>query len=301
MSGVLGKLRALIAEALEDLSDRVRPDGSESVRETLEELIDERPDSLAPIDDNERMLLGNILQLRDLTAADVMVPRADIVSVDVRITLDELVDVFTESGHSRLPVHRKTLDDVIGMVHHKDVLEFSRPSRPVDAQPFNLARLVRRVLFVSPSQRVLDLLLEMRLKRIHMALVVDEFGGVDGLATIEDVVERIVGRIEDEHDTGADPDLVQGADGIIEADGRVLIDHLENMVGPLLEDGDHDEVDTVGGLVFLAAGRVPARGEIIRHAAGLEFEIVDADPRRVKRVRISKCGVAAPPESVDAE
>ena len=255
---------------------------AENVRETLEELIEDRSGSEMPIDDHERILLGNVLRLRDVTTADVMVPRADIQAVDVRTDLKTLVNIFTDSGHSRLPVFRRTLDDVIGMVHHKDVLHQSQQAPGV-----TLSHLLRRVLFVSPSMRVLDLLLEMRLKRIHMALVVDEFGGIDGLLTIEDVVEQIVGEINDEHDTDPDPDLKIGANGIIEADGRALITRFEELVGPVLSDEEREEVDTLGGLVFFLAGRVPARGELITHPAGFEFEIIEADPRRVKRMRVT--------------
>ena len=251
------------------------------VRETLEELIEDRSGSETPIDDHERILLGNVLRLRDVTTADVMVPRADIQAVDVRTDLKKLVEIFNESGHSRLPVYRRTLDDVIGMVHHKDVLVHN-----TQGQNETLSHLIRRVLFVSPSMRALDLLLEMRLKRIHMALVVDEFGGIDGLLTIEDVVEQIVGEINDEHDTDPDPDLKVGADGLIEADGRALIARFEELVGPVLSDEEREEVDTLGGLVFFVAGRVPARGEVIVHTSGFEFEIIEADPRRVKRMRV---------------
>ena len=254
---------------------------NENVRDTLEELIEERTGSETAIDEHERILLANVLRLRDVTTADVMIPRADIQAVDVRTDLKTLVGIFNESGHSRLPVYRRTLDDVIGMVHHKDLL-----ATAVEGQTTMLSQLIRRILFVSPSMRALDLLLEMRLKRIHMALVVDEFGGIDGLVTIEDVVEQIVGEINDEHDTDPDPDLKQREDGLIEADARVMIDRFEDLVGPILSDEEREEVDTLGGLVFFVAGRVPARGEVIVHSTGFEFEILEADPRRVKRMRI---------------
>ncbi|MTJ82547.1 MAG: HlyC/CorC family transporter [Telmatospirillum sp.] len=253
----------------------------ESVRETLEELIEERDDAEIPIDEHERRLLGNILQLRDVTADDVMVPRADIVAVPTRITLEELGEVISAKGHSRYPVFRGTLDDTIGMVHIKDVLMLV-----ASGKPFNLQRIVRKVLFVSPSIRLLDLLLEMRLKRTHMALVVDEYGGIDGLLTIEDVVEQIVGEIEDEHDHEVEPDYVERPDGVIEADGRLPLEEFEARVGPLLDEEDREDIDTLGGLVFFLAGRVPSRGELINHPSGLEFEVVDADPRRIKRLRI---------------
>lgn len=261
-----------------------RSKGSESVREALEELIEDRDESGIPIDDQERVLLGNILHLRECTAYDVMVPRADIVGVDDSTSLPDLTTLFTQCGHSRLPVYRGGLDDVIGMVHIKDVLT----AGCVTDKPFQFHRIVRRVLFVSPSMRVMDLLLEMRLKRTHMALVVDEYGGIDGLVTIEDVVEQIVGDIEDEHDHAVEPDMVVRPDGVIEADARTSIEEFEHVLGPVLTEEERDDVDTLGGLVFFIAGRVPSRGELIAHPSGLEFEVVDADPRRIKWLRVRK-------------
>ncbi|MCR6629634.1 MAG: hemolysin family protein [Magnetospirillum sp.] len=260
-----------------------RSKGSETVREALEELIEDRDDAGIPIDEQERVLLGNILHLREQSAYDVMVPRADIVGVEAATGLTELTDLFIKCGHSRLPVYRGGLDDVIGMVHIKDILAAGRQDKP-----FQLQRLVRRVLFVSPSMRVMDLLMEMRLKRTHMALVVDEYGGIDGLVTIEDLVEQIVGEIEDEHDRAVEPDMVVRADGVIEADARTPIEEFEGAVGPVLTDEERDDVDTLGGLVFFIAGRVPSRGELIAHPSGLEFEVVDADPRRIKWLRVRK-------------
>ncbi|MBI5163014.1 MAG: HlyC/CorC family transporter [Magnetospirillum sp.] len=265
-----------------------RSKGADTVREALEELIEDREGSEIPIDDHERILLGNILHLRGVTAYDVMIPRADIVAVEAATGRDELMELFTRCGHSRLPVFRGTLDDVVGMVHIKDVLAATRTDKP-----FQLGRIVRRVLFVSPSMRALDLLLEMRLKRIHMALVVDEYGGIDGLATIEDMVEQIVGEIEDEHDRATEPDMVVGTDGVIEADARTPIAEFEAQVGPVLSEDERDDVDTLGGLVFFVAGRVPSRGELITHPSGLEFEVVDADPRRIKRLRVRKTAAEA--------
>ncbi len=263
--------------------------GGETARGTLEELIEDRDESEIPIDDNERLLLGNILHLRDVTAGDMMVPRADILAVEARTDLKTLLDSFTRSGHSRLPVYRKTLDDVLGMVHIKDVVMASQSDRP-----FTPIRLIRRVLFVAPSMRALDLLLEMRLKRTHMALVVDEYGGIDGLVTIEDVVEQIVGEIEDEHDRDIEPDLTMRADGVIEADARTPIDEFEEMVGPVLSEEEREDVDTLGGLVVFIAGRVPSRGELIVHPSGLEFEVVEADPRRVRRLRVRRADATPP-------
>lgn len=259
----------------------LRRRNGDSVRDRLEELIEEREGAEIPIDDHERLLLANILHLRDVAAHDVMVPRADILALDARTPFKEALDIITREGHSRLPVYRGSLDDVIGMVHIKDILEALNAGK---APPLN--KLVRKVLFVSPSIRVMDLLLEMRRKRTHMALVVDEYGGIDGLVTIEDLVEQIVGEIEDEHDLDNEPDMTVRADGVIEADARTPIEDFEAQVGPVLTEEEREDVDTLGGLVFFLAGRVPSRGELIAHPSGLEFEVVDADPRRIKRLRV---------------
>lgn len=256
---------------------------SDSARETLEELIEEREDAEQPIDAHERLLLANILKLRDVTAYDVMVPRADIVAVSTSVTLTEFLAIFSREGHSRMPVYRESLDDASGMVHIKDLLGVIGSDKP-----FSVARLQRRVLFVSPTMRVLDLLLEMRIRRMHMALVVDEYGGVDGLVTIEDLVEQIVGEIEDEHDTDEEPEIIESAPGLFEADARLPVERLEEKLGSLLDEDEREDIDTLGGLVFAHAGRVPARGEIITHPAGLEFEIIDADPRRIRRIKVRR-------------
>jgi len=254
--------------------------GEPSLRTALEELIEEHADS-APIDAHERRLLVNILKLHDLTAADVMVPRIDIVAMPVETPFAEAARQMAEHGHSRVPLYRETLDDVVGIVHFKDLLPYA-----VDGRTASLAELMRKVLFVAPSMPLLDLLLQMRLSRVHMALVIDEFGGVDGLVTIEDVIEEIVGEIEDEHDDADQPKLIVRGDGSVIADARTPIAALEERAGRALLPPDHDEVDTLGGLVFALAGRVPGRGEVIHHPAGLDFEVLDADPRRIKRLRV---------------
>ncbi|MGE0722983.1 MAG: hemolysin family protein [Alphaproteobacteria bacterium] len=250
---------------------------------SIAELIEERAEEAQPIDSHERTLIANVLKLRDETARDVAVPRADIVAVDVSTSFPALVKRFAEEQHSRLPVYRGTLDEVVGMVHVKDVLAFLDAGK----QP-RLENFVRRVMFVAPSTRVIDLLQQMRLSRLHMALVVDEFGGIDGLVTIEDLVEQIVGEIDDEHDVGATPhEVVERPDGSFLVDGRADVADVEAKTGaPLRVAAEEDDVDTVGGLVASIAGRVPARGEIIRHDSGTEFEVLDADPRRIRRLRL---------------
>jgi len=255
--------------------------GDSTLRTAIEELIEEPGAAEDSIAADERLLLANILKLRDRTVGDAMVPRADIVAVPAEITLHDLVKRFSEEAHSRMPVYRETLDGVIGMIHIKDVL-----ACVANQKPFNLDGILREVLIVAPSMPVLDLLLRMRQTRQHLALVVDEFGGIDGLVTIEDLVEEIVGEIEDEHDEETQPRIVARPDGTLIADARLPIEEFEARVGRILEADESEDVDTLGGLVFSLAGRVPARGEMLKHPSGLEFEIIDADPRRIKRVRV---------------
>ena len=259
----------------------LRPRAGAELRETIDQIIETHDDAPARVSPQERVLLANLLKFRTLTAEDVSMPRADIVAVEAAVTLDELVSAFVAQQHSRMPVYRETLDDVIGMVHVKDVVACVAAGRP-----FELRAILRRVLFVAPSMRLLDLLLEMRRTRHHMALVVDEFGGVDGLITIEDLVEEIVGEIEDEHDVDEGPKLVPASDGTLLADARATVEEFEQRVGAVLSASEREQNDTLGGLVFALAGRVPSRGELVFHPSGLEFEVLDADPRRVKRVRV---------------
>jgi magnesium and cobalt transporter len=253
-----------------------------TLRESLSELIREHADSEQPIDAEERLMLSNILKLHQLRADDVMVPRADIVAVEVASSLDAVVQIMREAFHSRLPVYRDTLDDVVGFVHIKDVLEYWD-----DRSRFALDAVVHKLLFVPPTMSVLDLLMRMRVARVHMALVIDEFGGTDGLITIEDLVEQIVGDIEDEHDQLEEPMVIEEDDGSLIADARVEVEAFEDRVGlSLLPEELEEDVDTLGGLVFSLVGRVPQRGELIVHPSGIEFEVVDADPRRIRRLRV---------------
>lgn len=253
------------------------------LRDTIEELIDEQEGAgELPATSDELTLLRNILNLHGLTVYDTMVPRADIVSVDIDVSLAELVRLMSEEAHSRIPVYRGTLDEIEGIVHIKDVLACWNLEQPV-----HLRDIARRALFVAPSMPILELLLQMRVTRVHLALVVDEFGGIDGLVTIEDLVEEIVGEIEDEHDEDDTPHMIERTDGSFDADARVPLQDFEDRVGAILTDEEREEdIDTIGGLVFFLAGRVPVRGEIIRHESGVEFEILDADPRRLRRLRV---------------
>jgi magnesium and cobalt transporter len=236
------------------------------------------------IEQNERQLIENVLRLKDLAAWDVMVPRVDIIAIDVDTDFAEVVRRMVEEGHSRLPVYQDDLDHIIGMAHVKDVLGFVAAGRSTTVQ-----KLVRKVLFVAPSTRILDLLSQMRIERVHMAFVVDEFGGIDGLITIEDLVEEIVGEIEDEHDQTEPVHVMERPDGSLIVDARTPIEDLEAQLNlKLLPPGMEEEIDTAGGLIFMLAGRVPNRGETIGHPAGLLFDVLDADQRRVRRLRVRR-------------
>jgi CBS domain containing-hemolysin-like protein len=255
-----------------------------TLRDQIEEAIDEAEDSRPVTGDlgsQEREMLRNVLHFAERTAGDIAVTRGDIVAVPQTISFDELAGAFADAGHSRLPVYGASLDKVIGMVHIKDVFVASRDP----SQDRSLKALMRTPLFVPESMGVLDLLARMRSGRVHLAIVVDEFGGTEGLVTIEDVVEEIVGDIEDEHDEAEASRLVMLDDGLWEADARIELDELAEAVDPRLVS-DEDEVDTLGGLIFLLAGRIPALGDFVVHPTGWRLEAVDADPRRILRVRL---------------
>ena len=259
-------------------------DGETTLRDQIEEAIDdaegERPitGDLSP---HERQMLRNLLHFGDRTAGEVAVTRGDIIAVPDTIAFDDLAAAFADAGHSRLPVYANSLDHVVGMIHIKDVFVAARdPSieRTIGA-------LLRTPLFVPESMGVLELLARMRAERMHLAIIVDEFGGTEGLVTIEDVVEEIVGDIEDEHDEEEISSLVMLEDGVWEADARIELDELAATVDPRLISAE-DEVDTLGGLVFLLAGHIPVQGECVIHPSGWRLEALDSDTRRILRVRL---------------
>lgn len=245
--------------------------------------------------DAERAMVVNILRLRDLRVADVMTPRADIVAVSEDADLETVMAAFSEGFLSRVPVYRETLDDPIGFVHLKDLALAYGVGRVSDAPAFELARHVRTALFVPPSMRIAALLQKMQGARVHMALVIDEFGGVDGIVTIEDLVEQIVGDIEDEHDEDEATPWREESPGVWLVNARADIGEFEEAAGVSLRPQDWEEdVDTLGGLVFMLTGRVPVRAEVIAHPEGHEFQVIDADPRRIKRLRLTLAGSGRP-------
>lgn len=229
----------------------------------------------------------DILNLRRMRVEDVAIPKADITAVPDTIALDELVELFRETGLTRLPVYSGTLDTPLGMLHLKDFA--LKHGFNGHASEFSLKEMLRPLLYVPPSMAIGVLLQKMQSERKHMALVIDEYGGVDGLLTIEDLIEQVIGEIEDEHDTDEDQFWTAEKTGQYLALSKTPLDAFEEEIGLSLtehEDVDEEEIDTLGGLVFMLAGRVPVRGEVVQHPAGVEFEVVDADPRRIKRLRV---------------
>jgi len=282
-----------------------------TMRSDLTDILEAMSPGESGFSPEESRMLKNILGLRERRVGDVMVPRADIIAVQQDIKLGELVRVFEGASHSRLVVYDDTLDDPVGMVHIRDLIAFMTARAAVDPEknakrkkplpadldlkavnlgmPLSATKIVREILFVPPSMRVIDLLARMQATRIHLSLVVDEYGGTDGLASIEDIVEQIVGEIADEHDEDETPAVAQQPDGSFIADARAKIDDVVGVVGNDFDVGDAaDDVDTIGGYLVTRAGRLPIRGEIVPGPDLFEFEVLDANPRRVKRVRITR-------------
>ncbi|MBL0318705.1 MAG: HlyC/CorC family transporter [Alphaproteobacteria bacterium] len=229
----------------------------------------------------EQFMLRNVIEFRDLRANDVMVPRSDIIAVEKHTTLDELRECLITSEHTRIPVYEESLDNVKGFIHTKDVLPYLGTHKN-----FYIQHILRDILFVSPSIKLVDLLLKMRLKRIHMALVLDEYGGIDGMVTIEDIMEEIVGEIEDEHDTDDEILLQRLNESTWLASGRVEVETFEKETGSTIVANEMEEFDTLGGYIFHKLGYVPKNGEEISHPSGIIFEVLEADPRRVKKIKI---------------
>jgi CBS domain containing-hemolysin-like protein len=280
-----------------------------SIRSNLEDAL-EAGAAEGGFSPKESAMLKNILGLRERRVEDVMVPRADIYGVPKDMPLGELLKVFANAGHSRLVVYDETLDDAVAMVHLRDLVAFmtaraedaaksaGERDRPLPAgldlgavdlgMPLSAAKIVRELLFVPPSMKAADLLAKMQATRIHLALVVDEYGGTDGVVSMEDIVEQIVGDIADEHDDEVVPSVVRQADGSFLADARASLEDVTTIVGPEFDVGEvANEVDTLAGYIAARIGRVPVRGEVVPGPGGYEIEVLDADPRRVKKLKIS--------------
>jgi CBS domain containing-hemolysin-like protein len=306
-STLFGRLKALF----------IRPP---SLRDDIEEALEqETSGETQEFTASERTILQNVLTLSDKHVEDVMVPRADIEAIDIECTLGDMVARFRKVGHSRIPVYSGTIDNITGFIHVKDALrritaEVNDPQKEVPVrlisptlrQKLGKLDIVRAVLFVPPLMPVGDLLQQMQLKRVHMAIVIDEYGGTDGVVTIEDLLEAVVGDIEDEHDTEDGPLVRKINSNIFIASARAEIGDVEGIIGPDFDPGEAgDDVETIGGLVFALAGRVPVKGEIIGGIKGFEFEVLQADPQRLRRIKIKRLkqrkAPGPKPEETDAE
>lgn len=277
-SGLWGSFKKLFTQSKID----------HELKESLEEVIEEIEADEGTLGKEERSIIMNTLSFGDLRVDDVMVPRADIVAVNENSTFQAMMTIFVDGSTSRLPVYRESLDEVIAMVHIKDAFRVFASKKDKENFP-SVKSIQRPILFVPPSMKLIDLLTKMQSTHIHMALVVDEYGGTDGLLTIEDLVEQIVGDIEDEHDIAEDVLMREQADGNLHVDARLPITELEDLLGlDFLNDEQDDDVDTLGGLVFTLAGHIPQKGDIIDHENGIRFEIIEGDARHIKYILVHR-------------
>ena len=256
-----------------------------NLKQSIETVLDNDLKGTEGISKHERLMLLNILKIDGIRSSDIMIPRADIGAVELNDSFEKVLEVFIKEAHSRVPIYEKNLDNIIGMIHIKDLVNYQNQKK---TETNFLQNLKREILEIPPSMPVLDLLLKMQLTRLHMGIVIDEYGCTDGLVTIEDVIEEITGEIEDEHDEKNLPMLIKSSLNTFEASARIEIDELQKVTNvEFLNSYDNDDVDTLGGLIFSITGRVPQRGEIIKHASGTTFEIKDADPMKIKSVKVT--------------
>ena len=254
-----------------------------NLKEDLETVLDNKSNNTDGISKQERVMLMNILKIDEILARDIMIPRAEIIALEESISFDEAIKIFVEGAHSRIPIYNEQLDNITGMLHIKDLVKYQTEN---DIKGNFIDSIKKDILHIPPSMPALDLLIKMQLTRLHMGVVIDEYGGVDGLITIEDVIEEITGEIEDEHDDKDISMFIKLSPNTFEANARLSIAELEKISQIQLINED-DDTDTIGGLVATVAGRVPQRGEIIKHDSGIVFTILDADPRRIKTIKIS--------------
>ena len=256
-----------------------------NLKQSIETVLDNDLKGTEGISKHERLMLLNILKIDGIRSSDIMIPRADIGAVELNDSFEKVLEVFIKEAHSRVPIYEKNLDNIIGMIHIKDLVNYQNQKK---TEANFLQNLKRAILEIPPSMPVLDLLLKMQLTRLHMGIVIDEYGCTDGLVTIEDVIEEITGEIEDEHDEKNLPMLIKSSQNTFEASARIEIDELQKVTNvQFLNSYDNEDVDTLGGLIFSITGRVPQRGEIIKHTSGTTFEIKDADPMKIKSVKVT--------------
>ena len=258
---------------------------NKNLKQSIETVLDSNLKGTKGISKHERLMLLNILKIDGIRSSDIMIPRADIGAVELNDSFEKVLEVFIKEAHSRVPIYEKNLDNIIGMIHIKDLVNYQNQKK---TETNFLQNLKREILEIPPSMPVLDLLLKMQLTRLHMGIVIDEYGCTDGLVTIEDVIEEITGEIEDEHDEKNLPMLIKSSLNTFEASARIEIDELQKVTNvEFLNSYDNEDVDTLGGLIFSITGRVPQRGEIIKHTSGTTFEIKDADPMKIKSVKVT--------------
>ena len=263
-----------------------RSNQKEELKNVIEDLIDENKSSSEKIDDGTKNIFKNVINLSDKCIEDVMIPRADIDAVSSDIKIEKLITFINKTKHSRIPVFQDNLDKIIGMIHIRDL--FEKVNNKKKKENLSLSKTItRKILFSSPSMKILDLLLKMRSEQIHMSIVVDEFGGTNGLVTIEDLVEEIVGEIKDEHDFEEIEEIKKISKKTYDVSARLPVEDLEKKIGGYFTDEEKEDIDTVGGLVFNLLGKIPSRGEVINHKSGLEFTIRDADTRKIKRILVN--------------
>jgi len=262
---------------------RSSSDKEGSIRETIEELIEEESEEQSQLTEHEKKMLSNVLKMQELTVEDVAIPRADMICASVNDSYKTILELYAKTGYSKVPIYGETLDDVQGYLNVQDLLTFAPDFKTFDIHP-----LIREVLFVPESMQLMDLLQQMRATRVHLAIVVDEYGGVDGMVTLWDVVEELIGETDDTENTDVSNQVTHLSDGSVIANARMELEDFEEEFGPFLTDEERkeEENDTIGGLITSLIGRVPTRKEIISHPSGMEFEILEADPRRIIRVRV---------------
>ncbi len=264
-----------------------RSNEKEELKNVIEDLIDENKNGTEKIDDGTKNIFKNVINLSDKCIEDIMIPRADIDAVSSDIKINNLVSFINKNKHSRIPVFQDNLDRIIGMIHIRDLFEKVN-NKVRNNRNLKLSKtIIRKILFSSPSMKILDLLLKMRSEQIHMSIVVDEFGGTNGLVTIEDLVEEIVGEIKDEHDLEEIEEIKKISKKTYDVSARLPVEELEKKIGGYFTEEEKEDIDTVGGLVFNLLGKIPSRGEVINHKSGLEFTIRDADTRKIKRILVN--------------
>ena len=257
------------------------------IKNVIEDLIDEDNTGSEKIDDGTKNIFKNVINLRNKCIEDIMIPRADIDAVRSDVKVNKLISFINKTKHSRIPVFQDNLDKIVGMIHIRDLFENVNKQKR-NNNDFKLSKtIIRKILFSSPSMKILDLLLKMRSEQIHMSIVVDEFGGTNGLVTIEDLVEEIVGEIKDEHDFEVNEEIKKLSKNSYDFSARVSVKDFEKEIGIFFSDEEKEDIDTLGGLVFNLLGKIPSRGEVINHKSGLEFTILNADTRKIKRILVN--------------